>query len=59
MGSVAMALSSVSVLFSSLSLRLYRKPTRGTLSTVEYLKALDAGIEANNALEVEEEVLFF
>lgn len=42
MGSAAMALSSVSVLASSLLLKTYRKKTRLHLETVEYLKAREA-----------------
>lgn len=47
MGSAAMALSSVSVVVSSLLLKLYKKPTRSSLETVEYLKAMQAMSEVD------------
>jgi len=48
MGSGAMALSSVSVVASSLLLKLYRKPTRQQLETVEYMKTMQCQLEGDN-----------
>lgn len=48
MGSAAMALSSVSVVCSSLLLRFYRKPAKEKLETQHYLKVRDAALASTS-----------
>ena len=54
----AMAMSSVSVVASSLLLKTYRKRTRSQLESVEYLKAQEATRAANdiNNMEFEDNI---
>ena len=53
-----MAMSSVSVVASSLLLKTYRKKTRSQLESVEYLKAQEATRAANdiNNMEFEDNI---
>ena len=48
MGSAAMALRSVSVVASSLMLRMYRKPARSSLETIEYLKTMHVKLDVDD-----------
>lgn len=52
MASVAMALSSISVVCSSLLLNLYHKPTPESLRTADYLKYLNNGNLSDDQISV-------
>ncbi|RNA28010.1 Copper-transporting ATPase 1 [Brachionus plicatilis] len=52
MASVAMALSSISVVCSSLMLRFYKKPTYGSLKTQDYLKYLHSGALSDSQFSI-------
>ena len=52
MGAAAMALSSISVVCSSLMLKLYKKPSYSQLKTAEYLKYLKSGGLSDDDLEL-------
>ena len=52
MASVAMALSSISVVCSSLLLNFYHKPTSDSLRTADYLKYLNNGNLSDDQISV-------
>lgn len=52
MASVAMALSSISVVCSSLLLKFYRKPTPESLRTIDYLKYLHMGKLSDDQISI-------
>lgn len=52
MASAAMALSSISVVCSSLLLKLYHKPTPQSLRTVDYLKYLHLGKLSDDQISI-------
>lgn len=52
MASAAMALSSISVVCSSLLLRFYKKPSYSKLKTSEYLKYLHSGVLNDDQLSI-------
>lgn len=54
MGSAAMALSSVSVVCSSLLLKVYRKPAKEKLETLAYLKVKEATSHSDDDVSVGE-----